>query len=291
MNNPISINQLYRDAVGKLSSSGISNAANEVIWILEETIGLTRLLIHASPNQIVSVQDQQLAWQALGRRASGEPLQYLLGTQEFWGLEFVVPHGVLIPRPDSELLVQTMLPYIRDVQTPLLLDVGTGTGCLAVALGVSLPHSKILATDRSVLAVRTARKNAARHHVIQQLRFCVGDILAPLLSRGLAGKVAGIIANLPYISHEEWDRLPREVREFEPKLALDGGVDGLEPYRQLLRQAGSVLVPRGVVALEVGKGQVQRLCQDEIVERAFEVREIRRDALGIERVICLEKKG
>ena len=260
------------------------------MWILEETIGLTRLMIHASPDHVVSVQDQQTAWHCLERRASGEPIQYVLGTQEFWGLEFCVPPGVLIPRPDSELLIHTMLPYIEDSPTSLVVDVGTGTGCLAVALGMEKPHVKILATDRSLLAVRTAQKNAARHEVIHHMNFCVGDLLAPLLSQGLEGKVAGIVANLPYISHEEWGQLPHEVRAFEPALALDGGPDGLVPYRHLLQQARVLLAPRGALVLEVGRGQSSILCQEVNAEGRYEVREVRRDALGIERVVSLERK-
>ena len=290
MNVPISYSQLYQEAVHQLSSSGLSNAENEVMWILEETIGLTRLMIHTSPDRLVSTQDQQSARYVLDRRASGEPIQYVLGTQEFWGLEFVVPRGVLIPRLDSELLLHTMLPYVKDRRASLVVDVGTGTGCLAVALGMERPQTRILATDRSLLAIHTAKKNAARHRVIHQMQFCVGDLLAPLLSQGLEGKVAGIIANLPYISHDEWHQLPREVREFEPALALDGGPDGLVPYRRLLHQARVLLAPRGVLVLEMGRGQSAILCQEVNAEGSYTVREIRQDALDIERVVCLERK-
>ena len=183
-----------------------------------------------------------------------------------------------------------MLPYVKDSSASLLVDVGTGTGCLAVVLGMERPQARILATDRSLLAIRTARKNAARHQVIHQMKFCMGDLLAPLLSPCLEGKVAGIIANLPYISHDEWNRLPREVREFEPVLALDGGPDGLGPYRRLLHQAGVLLAPQGVLVLEVGRGQSAILCQEVNAEGSYTVREIRRDTLDIERVVCLERK-
>ena len=287
----ISQAQLYREAVKKLSSAGLSNAENEAIWILQETIGLTRLKIHASPDHLVSVKDKQRAWDVLSRRALGEPIQYLLGTQEFWGLEFMVPRGVLIPRLDSELLIHTILPYLKDTPNPLIVDVGTGSGCLAVALGKEIPYSSILSMDRSVLAIQTAKENAALHKVIHQMKFCVGDLLAPLLSCRLAGKVGGIVANLPYISHEEWDQLPLEVREFEPSLALDGGPDGLAPYRRLLEQAEVVLAPRGVLALEVGKGQARIMCQEVTATGLYQILEIRRDSLEIERVLCLERKG
>ena len=287
---PIPCAQLYREAVTQLRSAGVSNAVNEAMWILEHAIGLTRKMVHVTPDQIVSQADQMLARKLLERRASGEPIQYLLGTQEFWGLEFMVPHGVLIPRPDSELLIHTVIPYVNDLANPWLADVGTGSGCLAVVLGRELPGAKILVTDRSLFAVQTAKCNAMRHHVVQQMEFYVGDLLSPLLSRMLAGKVAGIVANLPYIKQEEWNQLPREVRQFEPRLALDGGSDGLVPHRHLLSQAKSFLMPQGVLVLEVGVGQAQKLCQEVRALGTYHVQEIRRDALGIERAICLKLK-
>jgi release factor glutamine methyltransferase len=286
----VSCAQLYREAVCQLTSAGLTNAANEAMWILEHTIGLTRKMVHVSPDQVVSEAAQMQARKLLERRASGEPIQYLLGTQEFWGLEIIVPCGVLIPRPDSELLIQTVIPYVIELSNPLLVDVGTGTGCLAVALGIELPRAKIFVTDRSLFAVQTAKHNAIRHHVVQRMEFCVGDLLSPLLSRVLAGKVAGIVANLPYISQEEWNQLPREVRHFEPRLALDGGSDGLVPHRHLLSQAKTFLMPQGVMVLEVGVGQAQKLCQEVTDQGTYHVQEVRRDALGIERAICLRLK-
>ena len=146
-------------------------------------------------------------------------------------------------------------------------------------------------TDRSLFAVQTAKLNAMRHQVIRQMGFYVGDLLSPLLSRVLAGKVAGIVANLPYISQEEWNQLPRDVRQFEPRLALDGGSDGLVPHRHLLSQAQSFLTPQGVIVLEVGVGQAQKLCQEVTDQGIYHVQEIRRDTLGIERTICLRLKS
>ena len=283
--------ELYREAVHRLSSAGVSNAANEALWILEYAIGLTRKMVHVSPHLEVSAADQSQARKLLERRVSGEPIQYLLGTQEFWGLEFIVTPGVLIPRPDSEVLIQTMIPYISGMSNPQLIDVGTGTGCLAVALGKELPEANILALDRSLLAVQTAKRNAVRHQVAQQMAFFVGDFLSPLLSQRLAGKVAGIVANLPYICQEEWVQLPRDVRQFEPRLALDGGSDGLVPHRHLLSQAKSFLMPQGVLVLEVGVGQAQKLCQEVTDQGIYQVQGIRCDALGIERAICFGLKS
>ena len=288
---PIPCLELYQKAFQKLSSAGISNAANEALWILEQTIGLTRLVIHTHPDEPISVENQKVTWDFVERRALGEPIQYLLGTQEFRGLEIAVHPGVLIPRPESELLVDEVLSHIHGWSKPIVVDVGTGSGCLAVALAVENRTIKILATDRCAPAVNTAKTNAMRHQVASRMKFLVGDLLAPLLSEGLAGKVAAIVANLPYVTHEEWAQLSREVRDFEPRLALDGGQDGLRLHRKLLQEAHWILESHGLLVLEVGSGQAARLCQEVASQGQYSVKNVKRDALGIERVVCLGRKA
>ena len=284
--------QLYQEADQvSWNASGISNAKNEVVWILEHTLKRNGLMIHTDPNQLVSIDDQKKTWSLLERRASGEPIQYLLGTQEFCGLDFVVSRDVLIPRPDTELLVQVVSSRLNNRSSPLIVDVGTGSGCIAVTLAVTIPLATIIAIDQCTLAIKTAKENAIRHHIIPRIKILVGDLLSPLLSGKLEGKVAAIVSNLPYISHEEWRQLPREVRDFEPKRALDGGEDGLMLHRRLLREAGDLLMPNGVLVLEVGKGQASRLCQEIWPQDPFSVQEVRQDSLGIDRIVCLERKA
>jgi release factor glutamine methyltransferase len=133
--------------------------------------------------------------------------------------------------------------------------------------------------------------NALKHGVHSRILWLVGDLLAPLLSSGLAGKVTAIIANLPYISHEEWDRLSPDVKDFEPTLALDGGPDGLDVYRRLLEEAPGVLASEGVVCVEVGLGQVDRLCEEVSASKFFEVVKVQPDLQGIPRMVCLKRVG
>jgi release factor glutamine methyltransferase len=195
----------------------------------------------------------------LQRRLAGEPSAYITGEREFWGLKFAVTPDVLIPRPETELLVQTAIEQAigqsvnqRDVRTgPLLLvDVGTGSGAIAVALARDVPIATIYATDASSRALSIARANAERCGVERRIQFFRGDLLLPL-----PRQVALIVANLPYVATKDWHCLATEVREHEPRLAFDGGDDGLELVRNLLHQAPHYLMPGGAICLEIGAGQ------------------------------------
>ncbi len=291
MSRGLSCSQLYRDAIEKLSSSNIANSPNEAAWILEHIAGLTRLMIHASPDQTVSDDDRQRVWECVERRASGEPIQYIIGSQEFWGMDFMVTKSVLIPRPETELLVSAVLSRMEHHSNPIIIDVGTGSGCLAVSLSAEMPQATVLAIDRCPRAIQTARHNAWYHGKHNQIQFCVGDLLLPLLSAHLVGKVTSVVANLPYIRDEEFATLSPEVREFEPTIALDGGPDGLIHYRRLLPEAEKILAPKGHLVLEVGQGQAHALCEEVRSGSDFHVTEMIHDSLGIQRVVCLERIG
>lgn len=259
--------------------------------MLEEILGLSRVELYAEPDRPVPSSDAQRFSRAVQRRADGEPLQYVLGSQEFRGLVFTVRPGVLIPRPETELLVEEAVLHAGSYPHPLILDVGTGSGCLAVSLAHELPTATVLATDRSPCAIAVARENAVRHGVAPRVKFSVGDLVTHLSSDGLTGKVAVLVANLPYIREDEWKALPRDVREFEPKLALDGGPDGLLYHRRLLQDAQRMMKAGGVVILEVGVGQARLLCEERPWSEAYRLHRIRIDGQGVERMVCLERQG
>ena len=286
-----SYSQLYREAVNRLNEAGIANARYEALWILEQAIGLNRLQLHTHPDISVDPEGCQRAVSLIDRRVSQEPLQYVLGTQEFFGLELFVKPGVLIPRPETELLVHETIALLKDETEPIILDVGTGSGCIAISVAVALKKARVISIDRSLQALSIARLNALRHGTQARIQWLAGDLLTPLLSQGLAGKVTAIIANLPYISHAEWENLSPDVKDFEPRLALDGGEDGLEVYRRLLNQAPGILSPRGFVIMEIGMGQAEPLCQDPSVENFFQVLKIQPDFQGIARMVSLQRVG
>src|ERR1700761_1466434 len=189
----------------------------------------------------------------VARRAAGEPIQYILGSTEFFGLPFSVGPGVLIPRPETEHLVEEVIRLAREIRVePLrIADIGTGSGIIAVALGDALPQAQIEAVDLSPQALHIARENAVRNHVAERIRFHEGDLLDPL-----AGEHFHIIAsNPPYIPVSDHDSLAIEVREHEPHTALFAGEDGLAVYRCLIPAAREYLQPGGWLVLEIGYGQ------------------------------------
>jgi release factor glutamine methyltransferase len=257
----------------------------------------------------------------LERKAAGEPVQYLIGEQWFYGLPFAVTPAVLIPRPETELLVEAVLeaadrlwPYARaaegraDAAVPTVVDVGTGSGAIAVTLASQRPRWRVAASDLSADALETARGNAARHGVAARLRFAQGDLLAPFARAdstaaayggsgtladaadeafapgGLAGlRIDVLVSNPPYIPASDIAGLQREVRDHEPRLALDGGADGLDPYRRMVEQLPSLAAIPRIVAFELGQGQAQEVAR--LLREAGHWPDIRivSDYAGIER--------
>ncbi len=291
MPSSFSSTQLYRDAVDRLTSAGIDNAKQEALWILEEASGITRLQIYADTRDAIDPETYQQAFSLIERRAQHEPLQYILGTQEFYGVDIAVKPGVLIPRPESELLIEEAILLLQSHAQPLIIDVGTGSGCLAISIARALNQAVVVATDLSLSALQVAKFNAGKHVRKGQVLWLAGDLLSPLLSSRLAGKVTAIIANLPYISHDEWDRLSPDVKDFEPRLALDGGPDGLDVYRRLLQEAPSVLASDGVVLMEIGVGQADRLREEVEATKLFDIMKTLSDFQGIPRMVCLQRNG
>jgi release factor glutamine methyltransferase len=215
------------------------------------------------------------------RRAAREPVSLILGRREFWGLEFDTRPGALIPRPETELIVEEALEEVTDTHAPLVADVGTGSGCLAVALATELPHARIVATDVSAPALEIARANAEKHGLDARVHLVRANLLD-----GLAAQFDLIVSNPPYVKSGDRAGLGREVRDYEPDVALFGGPDGLDAIRALLARAPACLKPDGRFILEFGYGQ-----EPDVVALArsagFDVLRIRTDLQDIPRVAVL----
>ena len=275
---------LERIAV-QLAGAGIERPAAEARLLAAHALGCDIAAIIADPNrQLGSEQGQFLAALA-ARRASHEPMAYILGRREFYSLDFTVNPSVLIPRPDSETLIDVLLVAIPDRQSPMrLLDLGTGSGCLLLGLLKALPQATGLGLDRSGAALSVARENAHRLSLDGRCRWIEGQWEAALS----AGPFDIVVSNPPYIASAAIDRLAPEVAAHEPRGALDGGADGLDAYRAIVPLLRQLLAPQGIAALEMGLGQGPEIGQL-LAHADMEKIKICQDLGGIDRVMLAHK--
>ncbi len=240
---------LFRDGAARLGGRPQDQLDAKVLLLRAAGLAEERFL--AAPDRPCPPRAEAAFWRLVGRRRDGEPLSHLTGTKEFWSLAFEVSPSVLVPRPETEGLVEKVLELSTRGEEDIV-DVGTGSGCIAVALARELPRARIRAVDVSERALRVARRNAARHKA-RHIEFRRSDLLAAFRGTGL--KFDFIVSNPPYIARAEWDGLPRDVREFEPRRALLAGASGLETIERLVRRAASFLKPGGYLVFEIGEGQ------------------------------------
>jgi release factor glutamine methyltransferase len=275
-------------ACRSLQAAGIENAEREADWLLANVLSLSHCGLLVEQNQPISGERAERAMACVRRRAAREPLQYILGTQEFRGLEFLVTPDVLIPRPETELLVEETAQQLIRLCRPVVADIGTGSGCIAVALAHECPGARIYASDISAAALGIATQNAIRH-VGNRIQFLQADLLEIFMGHCLASsKLDVIVSNPPYIAEQELPHLQAEVSRYEPHVALSAGPDGLLFYRRLLEGAPLALKPGGLLILELGFAQTAMVRR--LVEAAgFSIVQYRQDAAGIERVLVLRK--
>ncbi len=210
--------------------------------------------LQARPGTPVGPEEAARYRALVARRGTRVPLQYLTGVQEFWSLRFEVTPAVLIPRPETEGLVEALLRLNRAAD-PVVMDIGTGSGCLAVVAAREIPGARVYATDLSEAALEIARRNAAAHGVAGRIEFRAGDLFEPLRAAGLAGRADFILSNPPYVRDGDLPGLMPEVRDHEPRAALLGGPDGFDAHRRLAAEAPGCLRPGGHLLAEIGFGQ------------------------------------
>ena len=274
-----------------LDQSGIENVLQEARWLVAAALGVQQHELISRAEQPISAEKQAHAEALISRRMAREPIQYILETQEFCGLDFRVTSSVLIPRPETELLVQESFREGAFAEGAVLVDVGTGSGCIAVTLASILPGAKILALDCSEEAMAVAKNNAERHDVSDTITFMVGDLLSPLRKANLEGKVDAILSNPPYIAEAVWAGLQPEVKDFEPRLALVAGPRGTEFHDRLLQDAREFLVPGGLLVMELGQGQDAPVRQAAEQIGGYTGIQTVKDEAGIERIIILRRAG
>ena len=285
------LGEVIAEAQRLLEQAGIESAGQEAFWIVEHVLRIPVHHVVADRDRLLP-PDELLAVRGLiERRVGREPLQYLIGTQEFCGLEFAVNAAVLIPRPETELLVEYVAQRIPAEQQATIVDVCTGSGCIAVAIARLRPRARVIATDLSNPSLDVARQNATRHAVCERITWLEGDLLGPLAGQELEGRIDVIVSNPPYIAEADWATLQPEVRLFEPRGALVAGPQGTELHERLLQEAGRYLAPGGALIMEIGAGQarVMRRIVDQIPGLRFH--RLVYDGAGLERVVIVEQVG
>jgi release factor glutamine methyltransferase len=267
---------------GYLAERGVENARLESEWLLCAALGMDRVGLYVNHDKPLAPPELAACRDVVARRARREPLQYILGSQDFYGLDFEVIPGVLIPRHDTETLVEEAVKRCRP--DAVVLDIGVGSGCIAVALAKTLPGSEVFGVDPSAEALDLAGRNAARHGVT--LHLVHGSIFEPFSGR----MFDLIVSNPPYIPADLLSTLQPEVRDFEPRGALDGGADGLDFYRRIIPAAGGYLARDGWLICEIGVGQASQVRA--LFEQTGSFRELfsAHDPGGIERVVGGRKK-
>jgi release factor glutamine methyltransferase len=275
---------LIAEGAAALAKAGIENPRFEARLLLEAATGRPRARLVSEPGEIVPVQEAQAFRALLGRRAAREPMAYVLGRAEFWSLSFVVGPGILVPRADTETLIEAALAAFSDRGRPLrLLDIGVGSGCLALTLLHLFPNARGLGTDTSVTALACTRRNAERLGVEPRL-----ELARTPWATGVSGPFDLVVSNPPYIPSAEILGLEPEVSLYEPSTALDGGPDGLDAYRAILSDLPRLLAPDGLALLEIGKGQEKVLVP--MAERLDFSVTTRADLAGIVRCLVLRSR-
>lgn len=303
-----------------LAEAGVPEARWDAELLLRYATGLDRVALLVHPSRALPERSVEIFRSWVHRRMKREPIAYILETREFWGLDFHVTPDVLIPRPETELLIETALrlwgdritmdpefrlreragvtdpaPSVgtdarrrRETARPrTILDLGTGSGCLAIALAREFPDAIVTAIDASTQALRVAAENARIHGVSNRIQWLSGDLWGPLQTGDGLRMVPFdlIVSNPPYVERATIPNLSPEVRDHEPAAALDGGADGMDYYRRILREAAQFVAPEGLLLLEVGMGQAAQIGQWLKEQPGMSLLEVCLDLAGIERVV------
>ena len=271
-----------RSAITLLEENCVGSSRMNAEVLLMFVLGCDRAYLYAHPERELSPGEQNRYDESLEQRARGVPAQYITGHQEFWGLDFIVGPAVLIPRPETEHLVEAVLELCKELPHPTIVDVGTGSGCVALALASELPRAEIHATEISADALEIARANAARLLLAERVTFHFTDLL-----RGVEGPFDVVASNPPYVGDSEYDKVQLEVRKFEPRCAVFAGPDGMDVIRRLAPQARAVLGPGGFLTMEIGYSQEAAARQ--ALRDWQEVRAVP-DLQGIPRVVIAKKQ-
>jgi release factor glutamine methyltransferase len=286
---PESVQEVLVSAVRALGvSTDYRTARFEAELLLAHALGISRAgLLARLADSIDSAQAARFA-AMVARRAQREPIAYILGHKEFYGVDLVVDRRVMIPRPETELMVELALGALKSVPhpTPIVADVGTGSGAVAFAMAFHAAHARFVATEISPDALAVGQLNAQRLDLQDRVELVLGDLLTPI-----EGQVDIVTANLPYVPRRRLNQMPREIRHYEPRIALDGGPDGLEVIRRLLFQLPTRVARAAIVFLEISEEQGAEALKLAVAQFPNAVVKLHRDLEGLDRVVEIQRAG
>jgi len=288
------IGQTFKNICKIFKDKGIMNPEREAEILLSYSLEMSRSEIYLNSNRILKDIEKKQLEKKIQKRINKIPIQYITRHQEFMGMDFLVESGVLIPRPETEILVEEAIKKIKNYKYSdniKVVDLGTGTGIIAVSIAKNIEDIIIYATDISNKSLQIALKNTQKHDCKDKIIFLQGDLFEPFIGRIEKNSLDGIISNPPYIDSYDFKLLPPEVKNNEPKIALFGGIDGLDYYRKIIRKSPQYLKKNGFLAFEVGTGQARKVKELILKENNFNQDiEIIKDYLGIERVVIAYRK-
>lgn len=280
----ITIHKALQEANNKLANKASTPLLDAQV-ILCHILKVDRLYLIVNKERILTKEEAYEYNKMIEKRLCGLPVQYITGTQEFMGLDFLVEEVVLIPRPDTEILIEKVLDSINKEDEYSIVDIGTGSGAITVSLAKYIENSYVYSIDISEKALDIAIKNAEKHGVSSKIRFLNGSLFDPLKDIGIEGKIDILVSNPPYIPRGDIENLQIEVSKFEPRIALDGGEDGLDFYKVIIDKAPEYLRSGGLIALEVGHDQAKSVMELMKENNNYVDIEITKDLAGIERVV------
>lgn len=281
------VREVLRGGARLLSQAGIESAQLDADVLLRHVLRVDREELYLSYEKSLSGRAHELYQKVISRRALNEPVAYITQSREFWSVDFRVTSDVLIPRPETELLVEVALELSTaniNGSRLRMVDLGTGSGAIAICLAKERPGAEICATDVSESALDVARENAARHGVEHKIHFVEGDLFTPLYGRNSYFHL--IVSNPPYVRREEWQLLAPDVRDWEPRLALDGGEDGMDLYRRIVKDAPLYLADGGFLVLEFGIEMGQEISRLIAAAGCYEPARVHQDFAGKDRVVA-----
>ncbi len=279
----VNISSAILSAADRLEKAGIAQPRREAASLLQHSLGRNGAFLIAHPEYELTESECHKFDDAVSRRERREPFQLIVGRKEFYGLDFEVEAGVLIPRPETEILVEKAIELLETIERPTVFEVGVGTGCIAISILNSLPNVAVTAVDISDKALALAEQNARRHNVLDSLSLRKGDLF-----EGISEKFAMIVSNPPYISQDDAATLQPEVIDFDPPEALFSGRDGLDTITRMIQAAPRFIYPGGYLLFEFGYGQAERV-QELLKKGAWTEVEIVNDLQGIPRALIAKR--